>query len=137
MKIYLASPFFNEKEIGIYNCIIKKLREKYEVFVPREHKIENEWDISNEEWGKAVFDMDVAGIDECDIVVALNWGLYSDTGTAWECGYAFAKKIPVINILCNKESKEYSLMMINGAKEVRNLEDVLFDIQTLITINQK
>lgn len=136
MKIYLASPFFNEKEILIYEEVIKKLRKNHEVYVPREHTIENGWDLSNKEWGKRVFDMDVEAIDNCDMVVALNWGMYSDSGTAWECGYAYAKNKKIVNIICDKE-KEYSLMMLNGCNLVKNLEEELFGTKTPITILQK
>ena len=136
MKIYLASPFFNDKEILIYDEIIKKLRQKHEVFVPREHVIENAWEMTNKEWGKAVFDMDVEAIRDCDVVVALNWGMYSDSGTAWECGFAYGIGKKVINLICDQE-KEYSVMMINGAEEVKNLEDELFEIETSINILQK
>lgn len=136
MKIYLASPFFNDKEILIYDEVIKKLRQKHEVFVPREHVIENAWEMTNKEWGKAVFDMDVEAIRDCDVVVALNWGMYSDSGTAWECGFAYGIGKKVINLICDQE-KEYSVMMINGAEEVKNLEDELFEIETSINILQK
>lgn len=136
MNIYLASPFFNNKEILIYEAVIKKLREKHNVFVPKEHTIENGWEMSNKDWGKAVFDMDVKAINECDVVVALNWGMYSDSGTAWECGYAYGIGKKVINLICDKE-QEYSVMMINGAEEVKNLADELLDIETPITILQK
>lgn len=139
IKIYLASPFFNQKESCVYRNVIKKLKEikEVELFIPQDHKVENEWELSNEEWGKAVFEMDVQAIDECDIIIALNWGLYSDTGTAWECGYGYAKGKPIINVLCEKENKEYSLMMINGANKIINLEDVLFNVDTKIKIAQK
>lgn len=136
MKIYLASPFFNQKEIIVYDEIIKKLRQKHEVFVPREHVIENAWNMTNKDWGKAVFDMDVEAIRDCDIVVALNWGMYSDSGTAWECGFAYGIGKKVINLICDQE-KEYSVMMINGAEDVKNLEDELFDVVTSINILQK
>lgn len=136
MKIYLASPFFNEKEILVYEEVIKKLRQKHEIFVPREHVIENAWEMSNKDWGKAVFDMDVEAIRDCDVVVALNWGLYSDSGTSWECGFAFGIGKDVITLICDQE-KEYSVMMINGSKEVKNLEDELFDVVTSINILQK
>ena len=136
MKIYLASPFFNEKEVFVYEQIIGKLRQKHEVFVPREHVIENAWEMTNKDWGKAVFDMDIDAIRDCEVVVALNWGIYSDSGTAWECGFAYGIGKNVINIICDKE-KEYSVMMINGASEVKNLEDELFDIVTSINILQK
>ena len=79
-----------------------------------EHTIPNAWEISNQKWAKAVFKEDVRAIDECDTVIVLNWGMYSDSGTAWECGYAYAKGKTVINLLMPTANNEYSLMMVNG-----------------------
>ena len=69
--------------------------------------------LSNEDWAKQVFEMDIQAIDNCDEVVVLDFGLYSDSGTAWECGYAFAKgkKITTVS-LTNGDS---SIMIINGS----------------------
>ena len=53
MKIYLASPFFNEAEIEVYRRVITALRaEGYQVYVPQEHTIENAWSLSNEDWAQ-------------------------------------------------------------------------------------
>ena len=122
MKVYLASPFFNEKEIKIYEEVIDILRNKnsLDVFVPREHSIPNGWGMSNQLWGEAVFATDLVALDRCDVVVVLNWGMYSDSGTAWECGYAYAKGKTVINVLCGDE-KDFSLMMLNGTSKFLTL----------------
>ena len=40
--------------------------------------------------------MDVAAIDWADMVVACMDGPDPDSGTAWECGYAFAKGKPIV-----------------------------------------
>ena len=62
MKIYLASPFFKESETPIYDKVIKNLRERgHDVFVPREHIVPNGWEMSNADWGKAVFALDLEG----------------------------------------------------------------------------
>lgn len=55
-------------------------------------------------------------LDEVDVVYVLNFGMYSDSGTAWEAGYAYAKGKAVINILVNPEKDIYSLMMLNAAE---------------------
>lgn len=117
--IYLASPFFNKKERSAVTLIADFLRNKgIDVYVPMEHEIPNAWDLSNEVWAKKVFDEDIKAIDECDTIIVLNWGMYSDSGTAWECGYAYAKGKKVINLLMPTDDKDYSLMMINGSTEV-------------------
>lgn len=92
MRVYLASPWFNEKEMEAYKQIINKMRSQgIEVYVPLEHEVENAWDLSNADWGHKVFTADIDAIDSADEVWVVNHGMYSDTGTAWECGYAYAK----------------------------------------------
>lgn len=124
MKIYLASPFFQEEEIKVYDRVIEILRrQNLDVFVPREHEIPNGWDIDNQHWAECVFVVDRMAIEQCDVVVVLNFGMYSDSGTAWECGYAYAKGKRVINVLCGDEEMDYSLMMLNGTDIVIPLAD--------------
>lgn len=147
MKIYLASPFFRQEEITMYEEAIRVLRKQcLDVFVPREHTIPNGWDLPNNIWAESVFAVDYLAITQCDIVVVLNFGMYSDSGTAWECGAAFALGKKVLNVLCGAEDTEYSLMMLNGTtatvslSEFRlfSLEDCLeFGKYTNCEINQK
>lgn len=125
MKLYLASPFFNEEELRLYRRAVEKLRlSGYDVFVPREHSIEGAWEMSNEDWADAVCNMDVNAICDCDVVIVLNFGLYSDSGTAWEAGYAYALKIPTVQILCGGANATYSLMMMNGCDYVVEFHNV-------------
>ena len=119
MKIYLASPFFNINEILMYEGAIESLREKgYDVYVPREHTIEGAWQMPNKTWAGYVFDEDVRAINECDVVLVMNHGMYSDSGTAWEAGYAMAAGKRVVQILCGEPNTTYSLMMISSADRV-------------------
>ncbi len=133
MKIYLASPFFNEAELKLYKAVIDNLRGKgYDLFVPQEHEINDAWELSNQAWGEAVFGVDISAIKKCDIVVVLNWGMYSDSGTAWELGYAFALGKKTINV-CMNNGETYSLMMTNGADHNILLSDlILNDIEDIL-----
>ena len=123
-KIYLASPFFNDEETKIYDKVIKLLRleSDLDVFVPREHEIPGAWDMANRKWAEAVFAVDLVALQQADIVVVLNFGMYSDSGTAWECGYAYGTGKKVLNILCGKEGSDYSLMMANGTSATVSLD---------------
>ena len=122
MKVYLASPFFNDEENRYYEKMIKMLRgEGHKVFVPKEHEIPNAWDLPNAVWGESVFAVDILGIQRCDVVVVLNHGMYSDSGTAWECGYAYALGKDVVNVLCGEGN--FSLMMLNGCNTYVKFED--------------
>lgn len=129
MKVYLASPFFNEREIRIYNQVIDNLRSRasIDLFVPREHTIPNAWDLPNEVWAENVFAVDLLALQKADVVVVLNFGMYSDSGTAWECGYAYAAGKTVINVVLDShtgERKHYSLMMLNGSQATVTLEEL-------------
>ena len=104
-----------------------------------EHTIPNAWEMSNPDWAKAVFEEDIKALDSCDTVVVLNWGMYSDSGTAWECGYAYAKQKEVITLLMPSREKEYSLMMINGSTKAMPWLDFVENREwaNLNAINQK
>lgn len=124
MKIYLASPFFHQEEIATYDEVIRILRgDNWNVFVPREHTIPDGWNLPNHIWGESVFAVDYVAITQCDIVVVLNYGMYSDSGTAWECGAAYALGKTVVNVLCGGEDKDYSLMMVNGTHITVTLDE--------------
>lgn len=115
MKIYLASPLFTEFERNNVATTAQYLRSKsHQVYVPMEHTVENAWDLENHDWAKRVFDEDVNAIRECDEVYCIYYGLYSDSGTAWECGFAYGIGKPVK--LIDNSNDEVSLMMVNGAQ---------------------
>ena len=118
-KIYLASPWFKDRERTMYRAILDKMRaEGHEVYAPIEHEIPNAWDLPNAEWGREVFRADIQAIQECDEVWVLNFGMYSDSGTAWECGYAYGIGKAVRQLVYGFGSDQtYSLMMINGCDE--------------------
>ena len=111
-KVYLASPFFDEMEIERMAIVRDILREKgLEVFVPNEHQSSQEF--GTVEWRKETFESDVNGIDSADIVVAVICkGNYDDSGTAWEIGYSYATKKPVIVV--NLTGETINLMIADS-----------------------
>lgn len=139
MKIYLASPWFKENEKTIYYQILNKMRaEGYDVYAPVEHSIPNAWSLSNDRWGYEVFQADIAAIKECDEVWVLNFGMYSDSGTAWECGYAYGIGKTVRQLVSDfNDNKIFSLMMINGCDEFDTMSNYLFNQNNKIEIEQK
>ena len=117
--IYIAGPFFTDKERAFLKIVIESVKEicpNEELFIPMEHFIPNGENLSNNEWAEAVFKMDVEALNKCDRVVAAYLGLRSDTGTAWEIGYAYAKGIPV-NLIIPPEvfKEEMSIMPIQSS----------------------
>jgi nucleoside 2-deoxyribosyltransferase len=88
MKLYYAGPLFTNAERE-WNIRLARALEAagHEVFLPQ-----------TQEPGKtaaAIFRTDVEAIDWADALVAVMDGSDPDSGTAWECGYAYGKK-PVI-----------------------------------------
>ena len=125
MKIYLASPFFSHEEVTIYRQVIHDLcNAGHEVYAPQEHTIEGAWDMSNKDWANRVYINDINAIDDCACVMVLNFGMYSDSGTAWEAGFAFASNKWVVHVLCGGDNATYSLMMMNGCDKVIELRNV-------------
>lgn len=90
MRIYLAGPLFTTAEREFNMQLATRLRAAgHEVFVPQEHPL-------SEPTGKAVLRKDLEGLDWADGVVAIMDGADPDSGTAWECGYAYATQKPVV-----------------------------------------
>ena len=90
MNVYLASPFFNEKETDIYYKVLKILENKnLNIYAPLLNQIDRK-SLTRKDWAYMTFNKDVEAIKKADIVIILFYGLYSDSGTAWECGYAYA-----------------------------------------------
>lgn len=97
MDIYLASPFFNEEENAWVENAEKILRNRgFDVFSPRENEVRDTDAVGTPKWARDTFCRDVQAILDCDCIVMLYHGNYSDSGTAWECGFAYAYSIPVI-----------------------------------------
>ena len=121
--IYIAGPFFTDKERTFLKIVIESVKEMFpneELFIPMEHFILNGENLSNNEWAEAVFKMDVEALNKCDQVIAAYLGLRSDTGTAWEIGYAYAKGIPVTLVLSPEAFKgEVSIMPIQSSNYFR------------------
>lgn len=90
MKIYLAGSPFTTPERTFNAQLAALLRAAgHDVFVPQENK-------PSELTGKAIFEKDLKGLDWADGVVAIMDGADPDSGTSWECGYAYATRKPVV-----------------------------------------
>lgn len=124
MKIYMAGAFFRPETKTKIDSLVKQMRgHGYDVFVPQEHTIPNAWEMSQEDWAEAVFKMDIAAIQDCDMVYAVYDGLYSDSGTAWEIGYAYALgKHIAINV--NENVNDMSIMPFASARVIENYKNI-------------
>lgn len=107
MKIYFAAPLFTMAE-RIFNKVLADcLRERHEVFLPQE---EEQAGLSD-----GVFKIDKAGLDWCDLVVAILDGPDPDSGTCWECGNAYGMYKPVIGVRTDKRKSATINLMLLGS----------------------
>jgi nucleoside 2-deoxyribosyltransferase len=114
-KIYLAGPLFTLGEQR-FNADLARLLESegYEVWLPQEHE-------PRSSTARAIFDMDVEALDAADLVVACMDGADPDSGTAFECGYAYAKGKPIVcfrtdfRITGDTAGAPYNLMLSESA----------------------
>lgn len=117
MKLYFAAPLFSAAERAWNAEIVAELRAAgHEVFLPQE-----------QEPGKdaaGIFATDVGGIDWAAALVAIMDGPDPDSGTAWECGYAYGKK-PVIlvrtDIRAQAGRSPYNAMLTGSATDCLDL----------------
>jgi nucleoside 2-deoxyribosyltransferase len=114
-KLYLAGPLFTLAEQQFNADLARFLEaEGFDVWLPQEHEPRGDT-------AKAIFDMDVEAIDWADMVVACMDGPDPDSGTAWECGYAFGKGKPVVcyrtdfRISGDTKDAPYNLMLSESA----------------------
>lgn len=90
MKLYLAGPLFTTPERDWNAALAARLEAAgHEVFLPQAHE-------APEPTGAAIFRKDLSGLDWAEGVVAIMDGPDPDSGTSWECGYAYAMKKPVV-----------------------------------------
>ena len=78
---------------------------------------------------KRIFEGDIKkGMEDVQLIVAVLDGLHVGAGTAWELGYAYAKKIPAIGIKTDepvKNALEYlSAILIGSMKIVNSLDEL-------------
>ena len=106
-SVYLASPFFSpaqKERIAKVKAALSnnKTIDPKNIFIPHEHEYKAA-EFGSFEWQKATFGLDTNQIDASDVVVAIvDYKLEEtkenepDSGTAFEIGYAYATKTPVI-----------------------------------------
>lgn len=124
MKIYLASSLHTDELKRKIDKVVDFLRKKGEtVYSPKDMKIENAWDLSNQDWAKQVYDNDIKALSKCDMVVCIynGFNFAGGTGTAWELGYAKATGKDII-VLCTDIKAKQSLMIINSGMIVMPYE---------------
>jgi nucleoside 2-deoxyribosyltransferase len=114
-KIYLAGPLFTIGEQNFNAALARFLEgEGFDVWLPQENE-------PRRNTARSIFEMDVAAIDGADMIVACMDGPDPDSGTAWECGYAYAKGKPIVcfrtdfRVAGDTKGAPYNLMLTESA----------------------
>lgn len=135
LNVYLAGPFFSEKQVKIVKELRKALAENDtigEVFVPMEHQMnDGELEEFTAPWAREVAKNDYKHVREADIVVAIVDfdGQDMDSGTAVEIGYAYALGKPVFlyhqeahDIMVNLMATEVAQAYFTDAQQVKEYD---------------
>lgn len=135
IKIYFASPFFNEEQVEREERLKKELRRLgFEVFSPKEESLLKKDSTLCEQ--QKTFDCNINNIDDCDIIFGVTDG--KDMGTIWECGYANGlnrtrKKHIIIVYYCETLGNgKFNLMLARSADVVITRFEELKNIKKLI-----
>jgi nucleoside 2-deoxyribosyltransferase len=130
-QIYLAGPLFSKAERDFNIYLKDRLVEMgFKVFLPQ---VDGEDNLSSRMHEKqmCIFENDIMGIDESDIILAvLDGGSDVDSGTAWEMGYAYARGKKVLGLKTDfrtfGEEGIVNLMMEMSVEVLaRDVEDIL------------
>ncbi len=76
MKIYLGGSCSSENRTMMMKIATALREEGIEVYCPFELKIENAWDMPQEDWARKVFNADIDAINDADVVIVITPGAY-------------------------------------------------------------
>ncbi len=98
MRIYFSAPLFTQAEWCWNGLLAEQLRgHALEVFLPQEQS-ESIMNGTRPYEATSVFADNLAAMDRAHAVVAVLDQADPDSGTCWECGYAYKNQIPVIGL---------------------------------------
>jgi len=133
MRIYLAGPLFTAAE-RMFNASLRAelVRLGHEVWLPQDHE-------RARQTAKQIFEADVKAIDNADVVVANMDGPDPDSGTCWECGYAYGIGKPRVLFrsdfrLADKKDRARFNPMLAASGSVRPLN---FERKTIRAMAQR
>lgn len=135
MRLYLAGPLFTQAERRWQRALSALLaRADHSVFLPQDDAqaplLRDPPDFHG------AFELCRDAIDQCDALVAVLDGPDADSGTAWECGYAYARGKPIVAVRTDFRGGEDSglnLMLRRSAETLVELPGTEEEIDALAT----
>ena len=145
MNIYIAASFAyedrdkTEQKKKLIEETVKRIKQHLPgiYYLPHQLKIPNAWDISLEEWSRAVYEHDIKALNDADLVIFLSFGKENNAGSAWEVGYIVGRNTKVLSfdeqkiILVKMTNEPESLMISNSVDRIiMNSEIETYDWKT-------
>ena len=97
-NVYVAAPLFNVAEREFNGKLKDDLKQFFDVFLPQEDGgliVEMvKTGLSYEQAAQRVFEMDIAALDRCDILLIVMDGRTIDEGAVFELGYVYSQGKP-------------------------------------------
>src|SRR5882757_4842902 len=122
LKIYFAGPLFTTAERRFNGDLAHEIASalpRCEVILPQvrgaKYVVDDQPDFD------AIVRDCIEQIDRADVVVAILDGADADSGTSWECGYAYARDKPIIGVrtdLRGSEDEGLNAMLQRTCREV-------------------
>ncbi len=136
MRLYVAGPLFTQAERAWNEALAVALKGAgHDVFLPQD-EVKAITSLHADE----IFRIDVDGVRSAEAVVAIMDGADPDSGTAFECGLAYAMGIPIVAVrtdfraggdaLPGQKLATINLMLAQAASVVVNLPnpETMFDV---------
>lgn len=146
MKIYIAASFAYEDKAktsqkkDLIEKTVKRIKKflKGDYYLPHQLKIPNAWDMSLEDWSKAVYEHDIKALHDANLIIFLSFGKENNAGSAWEVGYIVGRNTQVLSfdeqklILVKMTDEPESLMISNSVDRIIMSSEIeAYDWKTL------
>ncbi len=123
MKVYIASPFFNPKQIDQVEYIKEALTKLgYEYFSPKDYFVLDP--NATAEDRKRIFDVNVEKIEWADFVLCNTEA--KDLGTIWEAGFSHGIGKPVVFFAEGLPDGKFNVMLSEAGVSVNTSREQLY-----------
>ncbi len=98
-RIYLAAPLFTQTERRTNRELAALLEREFPgatVILPQDFKVSGKY--NDKKNYRVLFRKCLEAVERADAVVAVLDGADADSGTAFEVGYAYARRVPVVGV---------------------------------------
>lgn len=131
-KVYIAAPFFNDKQLQIVEDIKAILEEQgIEYFSPKDESMFKQGDDP-----KDILQLNCKAISHAPFMICVTDD--KDVGTIWEAGYAFARRVPILYVWLGYEPHmKFNIMLAaSGKAVVHNYVDLVYQLQNYSQFNE-